>query len=78
MVKIMETSVSQFKAKCLGMVARVEKEKVSILIKRHGRPAAMLQPVGRAPSRPWFGRGRETTRIKGDLLGTGEDWEADA
>ena len=73
----METSVSQFKAKCLGIVAKVEREKVSVLIKRHGRPAAILRPVDEVPHRPWFGRGSNTTRITGDLMKTNERWESD-
>ena len=41
----MDMTVTQFKAKCLGVIEKVQKEKSRITITRHGRPAAELIPV---------------------------------
>lgn len=73
----MEISVSQFKAKCLRIVERVEKEGETVVITRHGRPAAHLVPVGGGGGRRLFGRARGTVKVKGSILGTGEKWDAD-
>lgn len=73
----MELTVTQFKAKCLGVVERVQREKVSVIISRHGHPAARLVPVDVAAGDDrLFGRSANQTRISGDILSTGEGWDA--
>ncbi len=73
----MEMSVSQFKAKCLGIIERVEREKIAVVITRYGKPAAQLISAGSVPvDADWFGRGKGATIIKGDVLQTEEDWDA--
>lgn len=73
----MEISVSQFKAKCLRIVEQVEKEGETVIITRHGRPAAHLVPVGSGGGKKLFGRARGMVRVKGDLLTTAEHWDAE-
>ncbi|RME67862.1 MAG: type II toxin-antitoxin system Phd/YefM family antitoxin [Verrucomicrobia bacterium] len=77
MVISMEITVTQFKAKCLGIIEKVQREKCRVVISRHGRPAARLEPVGESTSREFFGRSRATTEIVGDLMETGEPWDAE-
>jgi prevent-host-death family protein len=73
----MEMTITQFKAKCLGVVERVQREKVSVVISRHGHPAARLVPVDIvAGDARLFGRSENQTRISGDILSTGEAWDA--
>ncbi|MEI6073664.1 MAG: type II toxin-antitoxin system Phd/YefM family antitoxin [Verrucomicrobiae bacterium] len=73
----MEMTITQFKAKCLGVVERVQREKVSVVISRHGHPAARLVPVDAAVvGGQIFGRAANQTRILGDILSTGEGWDA--
>jgi len=73
----MEMTITQFKAKCLGVVERVQREKVSVIISRHGHPAARLVPVDvMAGDTRLFGRSADQTRISGDILSMGEDWDA--
>ncbi|MCC6353913.1 MAG: type II toxin-antitoxin system prevent-host-death family antitoxin [Verrucomicrobiae bacterium] len=73
----MDITVTQFKAKCLGIVEKVQREKCRVTISRHGRAAAELIPVPAAESSPpLFGRSAETTEILGDILETGEPWNA--
>jgi len=73
----MNITVTQFKAKCLGIVEKVQREKCRVVITRSGRVAAQLVPVGAANEKVLFGRSSKQTEIKGDLLSTGDRWRAD-
>jgi len=73
----MEITVTQFKAKCLGIIEKVQKEKSAITITRHGRPAAELIPISSGNSGRIFGRSKKTTLIFGDIFNTGESWDAE-
>lgn len=70
--------MTQFKARCLGIIEKVQKEKQRVVISRHGRPAAELIPIQNAQSGSLFGRAQKTTTIKGDLFTTEETWDAEA
>lgn len=73
----MNITISQFKAHCLGIVERVQREKLRVTISRYGRPAALLLPVPPdGADAPLFARGAETTKISGDLMQTDEEWDA--
>jgi prevent-host-death family protein len=73
----MELSVTQFKAHCLGVIEQVQKQKTRVTLTRHGRPAAELVPVNVSAPGVLFGRSKNTTVIHGDLLSTGESWDAE-
>ena len=73
----MDITVTQFKAKCLGIIEKVQKEKSRITITRHGRPAAELIPVSSDNKEKIFGRAKDTTLISGDIFNTGESWDAE-
>ena len=73
----MDISVTQFKATCLGMIDKVQKEKSRITITRHGKPAAELIPISASSPGKLFGRSKDSTRILGDLLSTEEKWNAE-
>lgn len=77
MVNFMDMTVTQFKARCLGVIDKVQKEKTRVTITRHGRPAAELVPVSASSPGKLFGRSKESTVIVGDLLSTGENWDAE-
>ncbi len=66
-----------FKARCLGLLDEVERERKEIVITKRGRPVARIVPVRPEPA-VVFGRLKGTGRIVGDILSTGEPWEADA
>lgn len=73
----MDVSVTEFKAKCVGIIGKVQRERCHVVIRRHGQPAAELVPVERGTGEdPLFGRAIGSTVIEGDLLSTGEDWDA--
>ena len=73
----MDMTVTQFKAKCLGVIEKVQKEKSRITITRHGRPAAELIPVSSSSPGKLFGRAKSTTGISGEILSTEEHWDAE-
>jgi prevent-host-death family protein len=73
----MDISVTKFKATCLGVIDKVQNEKSRVTITRHGKPAAELIPVSSSPRGKLFGRSKKSTIILGDLLTTGEPWDAE-
>jgi prevent-host-death family protein len=66
-----------FKAKCLGMLEEVAQHRLEIVITKRGKPIARLVPIDQEPPAV-FGRLKGSARITGDILSTGEAWEADA
>lgn len=73
----MSISVTEFKAKCLRIIDQVQKSKRSVAISRHGRIAAKLVPADVENSTSWQGRAAQTTIIHGDIISTGERWDAE-
>jgi prevent-host-death family protein len=75
-----EIAVSEFKAKCLGLIAEVEKTRRPIRLTKFGKPVAELvpSPPDKHPD-DWLGCMRGTARILGDIVGPisdENDWEA--
>ena len=75
-----EVAISEFKAKCLGILEQVRKTRTPIRVTRFGKPVAEVIPAS-----PAEGTGRRlgsmvrTGEIVGDIVGpTGswDDWEA--
>ena len=68
--------ISQFKARCLALLAEVERSGRPLLVTKRGKPLArVLPPTARKPGW-WFGCMAGTGRILGDLtepLWTEED-----
>jgi len=73
----MDITVTQFKATCLGVIDKVQKEKSRVTITRHGKPAAELIPISASAPGKLFGRSKDSTVILGDLLSTEEHWDAE-
>jgi prevent-host-death family protein len=74
----MQVTVTQFKAKCLGLIEKVQREKCSIVVSRHGQPAVELTAVDKAPTPALFGRASGTVNLHDDAIATNEAWQADA
>jgi prevent-host-death family protein len=70
-------TVTQFKAKCLGLITEVERNKRPIAITKNGRIVAQLVPLSDHGKGGCFGRAKKTTKIHGDLLTTGEHWDVE-
>jgi len=64
-----EIPISEFKAKCLAILQRVEKTKEPIRITRHGKPVAEVVPANPAVDRAaLFGSMRNSIKILGDIV----------
>jgi len=71
MVKIVvmqDVSISEFKAKCLGLIEQVHKTRQPLRITRHGRPVAEVVPAGPDRKRKFLGDMKGTVKILGDIV----------
>ena len=71
MVKIIvmtDVSISEFKAKCLGLIEQVHKTRQSLRITRHGVPVAEVVPAGPDRKRNFVGDMVGTAKIVGDIV----------
>jgi prevent-host-death family protein len=75
-----EVAVSEFKAKCLGLIEEVRKTRRPIRLTKFGEPVAELIPTSsEKTSGRRLGSGAGTAEILGDIVGpTGslDDWDA--
>ena len=75
-----EVAISEFKAKCLGMLEEVRKTRKPIRVTRFGEPVAEIVPPTPKPrAKSWLGSMAESVKILGDIVGpTGsfDDWDA--
>jgi prevent-host-death family protein len=64
-----EIAISEFKAKCLAILERVEKTKEPIRITRHGKPVAEVIPSTPVMDRAaWIGSMKDSIKILGDIV----------
>jgi prevent-host-death family protein len=74
-----EVSISEFKAKCLALLERVNKTKKSLRITRHGKPVAEVVPPTVGFDRAaWIGSMKGRMEILGDIISPAsdeDDWE---
>jgi len=70
-------AAGEFKAKCLGILDQVQRQRKEITITKRGKPVAKLVPVNdRPPS--FIGRMKGTMDIVGDIVSPIDvEWEAD-
>jgi prevent-host-death family protein len=75
-----EVAISEFKAKCLGILEEVRKTRKPIRVTRFGQPVAeVVPPAPQERPKSWLGCMAGTMKIVGDIVGpTGslDDWEA--
>ena len=75
-----EIAISEFKAKCLGILEEVRKTRNPIRVTRFGKPVAeVIPPSAEKRSETWLGCMAGTAEILGDIVGpTGslDQWEA--
>jgi prevent-host-death family protein len=71
--------ISEFKAKCLGILRRVQKTGRPVVVTRRGQRIAEIHPPSPVESGPeWLGAFADRGQIIGDLVEpiATEDWEA--
>jgi len=61
-------SISEFKAKCLGLIEQVDKTRQPLRITRHGRPVAEVIPAGPDRKRKFLGDMLGTVEFLGDVV----------
>ena len=66
---------AKFKEQCLALLDRVDPE--GIIITKHGRPVAKLVPF-QTDSTTLIGSFKGKIKIKGDILTTGVEWDAES
>jgi len=66
---------AKFKAQCLALLDDLSPE--GIVITKHGKPVARVLPFPQRPER-MIGALRDKITVRGDILTTGESWDADA
>jgi prevent-host-death family protein len=75
-----EIAISEFKAKCLALLKRVQKTKKPIRITRFGKPIAEVIPPSPTSDRTnWLGCMAGSAEIVGDIMSPvieESDWEA--
>lgn len=72
-------TISQFKARCLAILARVKRTGQPVLVTRFGEPMAeVVPPSASVRPRRWLGSLKGTARIVGDIISPAadeSDWE---
>ena len=71
--------ISEFKAKCLDILDRVDRTGETLVITRRGRPLARILPISPISAGEWLGCLAGTAReIEGlvEPVVAAEDWEA--
>ena len=73
-----EIKISEFKATCLAVLARVGRTGNPVLVTRFGKPVAQVVPPPKPSTETWLGCMRGQGAILGDLVapvGTPDEWE---
>jgi prevent-host-death family protein len=75
-----EVAISEFKAKCLGMLEEVRKTRKPIRVTRFGKPVAeIVPPAPPKRGKSWLGCMAGSAEIVGDIvgpIGSFDDWNA--
>ena len=74
-----EVSISEFKAKCIGLLEQVRKTKQPLRVVRHGKPIVEIEPATEKVDRmEWIGSMKDSVEILGDIISPAtdeDDWE---
>ena len=66
---------AKFKEQCLSILDHVDEE--GIVITKRGKPVAKLIPI-RTESAELIGKLKGRVKVKGDVLSTGVEWDAES
>ena len=79
MIAMNEVSISEFKAKCIGLLEQVRKTKQPLRVVRHGKPIVEIVPATERVDRmEWIGSMKDSVEILGDIISPAtdeDDWE---
>jgi prevent-host-death family protein len=68
-------TVTEFKAKCLGLFAQVESTRQPITVTKRGRVVAVVSPAKKKPFPSTMGMLAGKVKIKGDIVYTSHLWK---
>jgi len=74
-----QMKISEFKSRCISVLARVGKTGEPLLVTRFGKPVAQIFPPPPDANPDWMGSMRGSGEILGDIISpvaAPEDWEA--
>ncbi len=75
--KAKEFAVSDFKARCLKLVDNLPAN--GIILTKRGKPIARVIPMkGESPFHTLYGSMKDSIEVIGDLVSTGEEWDAES
>jgi prevent-host-death family protein len=60
--------VSEFKAKCIGLLKQVQKTKKPLVVTLRGKPLARVEPIVQPKNRVRLGALKGWMEIKGDII----------
>ncbi len=68
--------ISEFKAKCVGMLKQVQKSGQPLTVTLRGRPIARVEPVPKEEKRIRLGALKGSIEIRGDIIRSDmeKDW----
>ena len=68
--------ISEFKARCIGILKSLARNREPIVITHRGKPLARVEPVRTEPLRRSLGGLRGSVRIQGDIIRSdfADDW----
>ena len=67
-------NATEFKAKCLKLLDQLGPD--GIIITKHGHPVAKVLPIKTKSMQSLYGCMKDEIKVKGDLLSTGVEWNA--
>ena len=73
-------AAGEFKARCLALMEDVRSTRQPIVITKRGKPVAKIAPLssGTADNRRLFGALKGVLTVEGDILSTGDRWNAES
>ena len=72
----MQIAAGEFKAKCLGLLDEVQRQRKEVVITKRGKPVAKLVPMVDTPA-SFIGSMKGTMEIIGDIVSPIDvEWEA--
>jgi prevent-host-death family protein len=76
MFKEKTIAVTDFKAKCLGILDDLGPD--GIVVTKHGRPIAKVLPINPHGNDRFIGSMKDKINIRGNIFTTGIDWHAES
>ncbi len=78
-MKVKQTfPISEFKAKCIAIMRRVQRTKTPVIVTVRGKPLASIDPIFEPSKKRKLGGQRHVIEIHGDIVDTdlAQEWES--